>query len=160
MLSLKCAETKPASPSCPVISLALYTQVEVWKILTLKVYNGSHCYFKSPTFPKSSCSAKLERYRCLKEKIILSFPCTSWLPFLTTFQGNIVFQISHRKNRTPPRLLRLLSQVVCGCYCSLKGAEQWGHADWPSMKKYQLRLTCIYRGGFGLRGRPLRKWSK
>lgn len=71
MLSLKCAETKPVSSSCPVISLTLYTQAEVLKILVLKVYNGSCCYCKSPTSPKSSCSAKLDRYRCLKEKMIL-----------------------------------------------------------------------------------------
>lgn len=90
MLSLKRAETKPASPSCPVISLTLYTQAEVRKILILKVYNGSHCYFKSPTFPKSSCSAKLERYRCLKEK---NYPILSF-HFLAAFSNRFSEQYS------------------------------------------------------------------
>lgn len=75
MLSLKCAETKPDSSSCSVISLMLYTQAEAFKILVLKVYNGSHCYFISPISSNSSHSAKLDRYRCLGENniLILSF---------------------------------------------------------------------------------------
>lgn len=61
MLCLKCTETKPISSICSVISLTLYAQDEVLKILLLQ----------SPTSPKSSCSAKLDRYRCLEEEIIL-----------------------------------------------------------------------------------------
>lgn len=68
MFSLKCAETKPVSSSCPVILLRHYTQDDVLKIVVLKVYDGSHCYFKSLASPMPSCSANLDRYRHLKEK--------------------------------------------------------------------------------------------
>lgn len=68
MLSLKYAETKPFSSSCPVIFLRHYTEADVLKIVVFEVYDGSHCYFKSLASPMPSCSTNLDRYRRLKEK--------------------------------------------------------------------------------------------
>lgn len=97
----------------------------------------------------------------LEKKLSYPFLPLLWLHFLTTFQGNTVFQISHRKVWLFPD--------SWGCFhrLSVDATAPWKElssgtmlTDWSSIKKYQLRLHCIYRGGFGLHGRPLRKWSK
>lgn len=68
MLSLKYADTKPDSSSCPVIFLRHYAEADVLKIVVFEIYDGSHCYFKSLASPMPSRSTNLDRYRRLKEK--------------------------------------------------------------------------------------------
>lgn len=67
MLSLKYADTKPVSSSCPVIFLRHYAEADVLKIVVFEIYDGSR-YFKSLASPMPSRSTNLDRYRRLKEK--------------------------------------------------------------------------------------------
>lgn len=131
------------------------------KVLLLKVYNSSHCYFRSLASPVSSRSAKPDRYRQLKEKMITVLFLLLLGYIFHPFWSNIVFQISHRKK---PRLLP-------GSWGCSQGLPMAATAAWQELcsrttpsdlaKRRFLYLNASdpasLAGGFGFHGKSLEK---